>query len=76
MCAQSINMFYTPWMGLKTLTLVVVGKQQPQVLHHGSRIRTTTLGPKHSFSTLSTRNASSYHHTRAWICHNALTIMK
>jgi hypothetical protein len=72
----SINMFHTQWMGLKALTIVIIGKQHPRDLVIGWGRETSSLSPKHSFSGSSVMNMSSNHHMGAWMVCGALTIIK
>ena len=45
----AIKIIYKSWMGLTSLTMAMVGKQEPQSLNHGQRWETISLGAKYCF---------------------------
>jgi hypothetical protein len=53
-----IKIFFTPHMGIKTLTMVGEGKAQPQALKNDWRRETTITGHNNNLLGSSTMNAS------------------
>ena len=73
---SAINMFHALWLGLDSLTIVMVGKQHHWALDIGWQRKKTTLGPKHNVSGPSTINTSLDNHIGEHMVCKTLTIIK